>query len=521
MKKYAVTLCLVAYICIIALPSLIHGYIYPNMGDDFATHTKYLLHFNLWDMNYLGYAYIGYPLNFIMDITGIPMWRIFLVFNVVVMIFVGLTFYYILSRLVDYKAGLFALPLTFLCSFGLIAQYDFGMIFNVINVAIILPFFIYFTIRWYTTRKNSYLITSLVLAFLFSNFHMDGIYLSPIVCVALFAYYVFQRYYKKQSIDYGLITLLLAYIAIGVIGQYLLTDPIKFSNNLNNMVVANQTELVIYFTSMALALISFVGCFIYYKLKHKLNLGIIIYYLATVGFNLIMTYLMIKRESVHIVYSGVENPQLTSLTPIYIISVLNVYVIALLGISIYFIWKKPIEKNAKYLLFALSCVAIVWLGFIISGIGATADRTLYDLATILALITAIVASIAFRHNKGIVFMIALVIMFGMYNTLPQWFRYHSTVTQADKEAIAYLNTLDYQSYTTDHEVQPSIYDMYIKPQYKEDSNELLITRNEPMTLNSNITTHSYIPHGIDGMDGFVLDKTFNDGKIEVSIYRGE
>ena len=42
-----------------------------------------------------------------------------------------------------------------------------------------------------------------------------------------------------------------------------------------------------------------------------------------------------------------------------------------------------------------------------------------------------------------------------------------------------------------------------------------------MTPESTVGISTYIAHGIDGTEGFKLDKTFTDGKIVVNIYEGE
>jgi hypothetical protein len=84
-----------------------------------------------------------------------------------------------------------------------------------------------------------------------------------------------------------------------------------------------------------------------------------------------------------------------------------------------------------------------------------------------------------------------------------------------------LNTLNDTTYTTSSQVQPLIYNLYIKEQYEQDSKELLITRNLAMTDNSNSASGAYVPHGISGTDGFTLMKTFAGGDIIVSVYEGD
>jgi hypothetical protein len=164
-------------------------------------------------------------------------------------------------------------------------------------------------------------------------------------------------------------------------------------------------------------------------------------------------------------------------------------------------------------------VLLAWLAVIVLGIGNTADRILYDASITLSILVCVLCALLWNQAKFIPIFTAVIIVIGVVNLLPQWFVYHSTVTEADKQAIKYLNTLPYDYFTTDAEVQPNIYKMYIKQDYQRLSKEILIARNKPMTLNSDKDSHSFIAHGIgDKTEGFVLDKTFSDGKITVEVW---
>jgi hypothetical protein len=104
----------------------------------------------------------------------------------------------------------------------------------------------------------------------------------------------------------------------------------------------------------------------------------------------------------------------------------------------------------------------------------------------------------------------------MISFLPQWFKDTSAVKQVDKDAFAYLNTLNDTTYTVSWQICPPIYNLYIKEHYEQKSQQLLITRSAEMIPNLNT-----IPQGIEGTDGFTLVKSFTDQGITVNIYKGE
>ena len=58
--------------------------------------------------------------------------------------------------------------------------------------------------------------------------------------------------------------------------------------------------------------------------------------------------------------------------------------------------------------------------------------------------------------------------------------YHSAITQADKDAIAYVNTLSGDYYSCSPEISPWIYNQFLNKTYKEGALPY-IQRNEPMS----------------------------------------
>lgn len=508
----------ILYAAIIIYPPIVHHYIYPNMGVDFPSNVGYLANANLWGITYYAYIYIGYPLRWIHYLTGFQYYQIYLWFSYAILILVGYCWYFVLSKLVNYIAGLAALGLIFVCAMGLSWQFSFGGTFDMMNIGIILPFLFYFFIRWYQQRKKYQLVLSLILVFIFGNFHYNGIYLAPIVVGCLVLYYGYSLY-KKYNIDQKLIYVLLFFITIGIFDQCALINPARLAVGIYqsyHYMVAGRLETYAYYASVVLALLAFLLLALYYKKKKNLSVWTIVGFLLIVGFNLVLAYFIFKVESNDMVFTGasIPSPNAAERLPItFIITLLNPFVLILLGFAVYTVWGKI--KEQKPLLLILGVTSVAWLGIVLATVICSADRTLYDAATIVALVTAILVGMAWK-SSFIRYALIVVIVAGMASFLPQWFKDTSAVKQADKEAFAYLNTLNDTTYTVSWQIYPSIYNLYIKEQYEQKSQQLLITRNIGMIPNLNT-----IPHGIEGTDGFTLVKSFTDQGITVNIYEGE
>jgi hypothetical protein len=146
----------IAVLClIILLPPALHGYIYPNIGDDSGMHLQYIQSLQQGEDTsqfyyYFGQALIGYPIVWINQLTQIPVTDLFSWFNYLVLILVGLANYLLVSKLADWKAGIVAM---FLMVFGvhtILNLFQSGTIFDLITVGVIVPLLLYCVIckRW-------------------------------------------------------------------------------------------------------------------------------------------------------------------------------------------------------------------------------------------------------------------------------------------------------------------------------------------------------------------------------------
>ena len=155
-NKVLSIVCLVFFCVIIILPPIIHGYVYPNIGDDTAAHMNVLDKVGFFSLEshiprerilYLALFIIGYPLDLVSYVFNIDNDVLFLWFNFIVLIGVGITLFFVFKNLISIYAGLLALLIPVFTSFSILLLFYSGVIFEIINMCIILPLAFYFGIR--------------------------------------------------------------------------------------------------------------------------------------------------------------------------------------------------------------------------------------------------------------------------------------------------------------------------------------------------------------------------------------
>ncbi|MEE9304550.1 MAG: hypothetical protein V3U84_12310 [Thiotrichaceae bacterium] len=228
---------LILFGVIIILPPIIYGYVYPNVGDDSAGHLAFFDSIkagNPSGLRYLAYAFVGYPLVWISNLTSTSIDTLYLWFTYGVLILVGITIYFVVSRLVNREAGWFALWLTTFCAQGILFLFYFGQIFNLINIGIILPLLLYFIVKYLIGKRVYQLVLVLIFAGLFGSFHTSGIYLPIVASFATLMYVIYARDKKYKINIHGIVLgigiVVLSAIAFVLIpeGRYLV-DRMVFS----------------------------------------------------------------------------------------------------------------------------------------------------------------------------------------------------------------------------------------------------------------------------------------------------
>lgn len=456
---------LLLFCVVVFLPPIIHGYAYPNIGDDSAMHLEAIDLLRVGDMTkvgYLGIVLVGYPILWISSLTNIGIDPLFLWFSSLALVLVGITLYFVMRGLVNNQAGWLSLILVIFCAQGVLFQFYFGQIFNLINIAIILPWLIFFTVRYLTKGKVSQLVLTIFFAGLFGAFHSSGIYLPFFAGFVTVVYVIYSRV-KKQRIQLRGVVLGASIVVFSILVAVFL-DP--FALMRRNIIV----EAI---------------CSVFNFDANRMAVPVANYMLGIVS-------------------------------------------ITILGILVFTcMFYKDILKNirdeTKILLAILLSGAVLLTVATFARISFDPWRTALDLATILALIATVSVGLFLRQqkNKSVVIVLVLLVCMGLFHNMPTWFSYNSAIRPADKQAIAYVNTLGYESYACSAEVAPWIYSRFIEAEYRKDGSDLLIVRSEPMTPRSDVNNMYYDRHGVLPDESFELTKTFRDSQVEVYVYEKE
>ncbi len=144
-KKVCVPLILVAFVLLILLPPIIHGYVYPNMGDDTAFHLEYFDSIKNGipaTAMYLGRMIAGYPLVWLSFLSGLSVDTLFLWFNFGVLCLIGIGAYLMVALIFNWQAGLLTIPLILFVTPSTLNLFDNGAIFDLITVGILFPLFL-------------------------------------------------------------------------------------------------------------------------------------------------------------------------------------------------------------------------------------------------------------------------------------------------------------------------------------------------------------------------------------------
>jgi hypothetical protein len=447
---------LALFCIIIILPPLIHGYIYPNVGDDTASHLQVLDMMKRGDpissQFAISYKVVGYPLFWIGDLTGWSMDALFLWFNYAALALIGLTIYLVMSRLAGRRAGWLSLVITLFCAQGILFQFYYGQIFNAINMGAILPLLLFFTVRYLREGRVYQFALALLIGVLFGSFHTSGIYL-PFVAGFATAVYLAWCLLKRRRIQVRFVSLGGSLVALPAIAFVLLVPGV-------------------------------------WDLVHGVmrNIGLV---MAVPAGNYLMG--------------------IVSSTVLVLLSFIIVFFRDIL---------RNIFGESKILAALLCCVAVVLAVSAFAKLSLDPFRQALDLATVLALLVSVlVVSFGWTRKRELVgLVLVLAIGFGLWHNLPTWFDYNSAVRPADREAITYMNTLDIDEYNCSPQVAYWIYDRFVEAKYSVNASGLLIVRSLPMTPRSDPKNKWYGGHGIYPDDGYALLKTFKDGKVTVKVY---
>jgi len=206
-RRLLIISCFILYAAIIILPPFIHHYIYPNLSDDTANLLLNMSH-GLQNLNYAGSLYLYYPLSLISNVIHSSLYHVWMWFNLLILIPVGVVLYFIGSKLSDWKTGLLMLLIPIFVSYGILSYSIMGVIYSEILVAILMPVLIYFVTKYLLEKRAYQLIISIVLGAFTCTFHPSGLYVPMVAFTALVVYLIYKlvrrdftdiRYYFKMS----------------------------------------------------------------------------------------------------------------------------------------------------------------------------------------------------------------------------------------------------------------------------------------------------------------------------------
>jgi hypothetical protein len=437
LKNNVSLLIAITLIAIIIVPPIAYDYTYPNLSDDTAEHLKAFEKLELGqpfpkDSIYYGQVVTGLALKQVSRVVNINVNTLFLWFNFIVLLVSMLTIY-MLSTLIHKKAWLIIIPLAMFCSNSILSLFEHGIIFNIINMYIILVVIIYCLTKWIVHGSKVALIMALPLSLSFAVFHSSALYLplmltSSIIVISV--YCLFKKEYKM------LIRTIVPFVAIGAISIVLI--------------------------------------------KLTLNSVVLGWTITT-----IRSILDLKT-----------NPITGAIAPPTIIDFLITYLSPIVIIIFYFSIimaykikdKLKLEMQTKVVLLILTSFAIPLAIGSFTRLTHDPTRIAYDLAGITGLlIGCIVAITAYKlqGKKVLIFRatLAICLIIGAFPLLHLWFGYNSAIKPADRQAIEYLNAKSNgTTYSCDAYTADWIYSRYINLTYVNGgSSDYYITRNMPMT----------------------------------------
>lgn len=445
-------------------PPLIYHYIYPNLGSDSATHLITMLSIqngNNINQLYLGHWLLSYFLKIGSGIFHISQLNLWMWFNCLILIPIGLVLYLITSKLFGWKIGLISLIVPIFISGGIMEMYYWGVIYDVINLVIFVPILFYFLAKWLTENKVYQAIIVLLMTVLVSTFHTSGLYL-PFVLIFALAVYVVYKIVKKQA-----------------------------NRDLYRPIIAGISLFVISIISM--------------KILSPNTISQITYYISppsgikTLG-------------SVYVTNAPYLRNLYISFVP-YIISFITIPILGIFIVSSGLLRNRgsSISNQSKIMILLFSCLVIELLVAFLMKVTTDRTRIQEDLAISFSLLTFFLLCITLKVNKSTAWssVLGILIVFGLISGLNIWRQNNSAVKEVDKQAIGYLNTLEESTFYCSSAVDKDIYGLYIKEKYDANS-DLFITRNIDLTnISSKVSPQS---------NDYKLLKQFTDGKVVVDIY---
>lgn len=277
MKNKTVIIGLLIFVIIILLPPLIHGYAYPNGGDDAAYHLNYfdsLETDNPQDMLYLSRYLVGWTLVGISNLFNISIDYLYVWFSYILLASIGLCVFWIITKLTNWKAGLISLPIVLFSSHSILYMFDSGTIYGLMTFGIFYPIGVLLLKRYFDTKSKKYLaIIPLYIVFVFmmhsvSFFMAKDVYIDPVTNYIIPSFvedisfsYVLNRFFGLGAI---IIILVSSIIIVNKKQEFNKVDKVFIAGNLMMFVilgVLSFSQITSYSTRFSMILGSVIAMF--------------------------------------------------------------------------------------------------------------------------------------------------------------------------------------------------------------------------------------------------------------------
>lgn len=465
-RNLIIAACFLVYIAIVILPSIIHHYVYPNNNDDTilflniilanGLHNPFAAHFV-----YAGYIYLCYPLLWFSHIAHLNFYTVWVWFNILIMVPIGCVLYFIGAKLIDWKAGLMMLLFPIFVSGGIVSYETTGVLFSLILTTILMPLLIYCVVQYLLKRRVYLLILVIILAIVTSTFHTTGLYVPIVAGVALVGFIIYKLAKKEFTKSYIKLCLFVLIVLVIGLGAIFILNPqsVDFVGKLFGVITGSQT-------------------------------------------------IWQRQYSLPAWY--------------WLTAFVSLPIIAVIGVSLFIIVKNKVQlsNQIKLYLYLLVCWVVVLLILGYGRLSPDPIRAELDTSIAIGLLGTLLFGIALPKikDKTILLALSILIFGGLAMQLHYWFQNNSAIKESDKEAIAYINTLQFSSYNCSSNVPYWIYDQLSNIKYSNETSDLIITRNKPASPRSDRTFPEYVPHDYTLNSQDVLVKSFVNDGVEVDIY---
>jgi len=368
-KRVLYIILLVIMVVVLIMPMLTHNSVVQSVeaSSDMGMHLGVIYGEN--HSGYYGAVILGYILRPIFNSGSLD--TVYLWFNFMVLIAVALGLIYITRRLVNKEASMLVVPVVLFCTTGILALFKYGVIFNIINMYLVLLFALYFTVKWFVGGKYWNAIVAVALFALFSVTHYTSLYLPYVIglAVVLSVAYVIsikKSKYLKKIIPFGAVVislnLVLSFMFINETGEYH-QQAIPF--------------LWIPKTAEASSLV---------PASYDISIG-----------SLFLHHL----------------------------SLITIGILAISAVG-FFLWRKEVvlSQSSKLFLFILGCFIVVLSYGVVMGVVDDINRIAIDLATIIAIFTACVVGVLLkvRACKWTSLMLVAIVAIGAVPNIIAWVR---------------------------------------------------------------------------------------------------